>query len=111
MAKWYGKVGYVMNEEIEPGIWNPKPTEKPYPGELLSNMNQWMNSGDVNDSFKVANKISIIADPFAHQNFQHIRYAEFMGAMWEVSTAEVAYPRIILTLGGLYNGEQTGIAE
>lgn len=113
MAKWHGKVGYVVSEETEPGIWTLKATEKPHSGDLLSNMNMIVNSNQVNDDMKVANKISIVANPFAYQNFQYIKYVEFMGAVWEVSSAEIQRPRIILTIGGLYNGEreQVEIAE
>lgn len=111
MAKWYGKVGYVMTEETEPGVWVAKATERPYSGDLLKNMSKWATSSKVNDDLNVANQISIIADPFAYQNFSSIKYVEFMGAMWEVSSAEVQYPRLILTVGGVYNGEQAGTAE
>ena len=106
MAKWFGKVGYVESVETKRGVWTLKATELPYSGDLMSNSSQWTSSNKVNDDLKIANKISIIADPFAFSNFQSIKYAEFMGAMWEVSTAEVVYPRIILTLGGVYNGER-----
>ena len=111
MAKWYGKVGYVTTEETEPGIWATKVTEVLYSGDLLKNISKWVTSNKVNDDLNVANQISIIADPFAYQNFSSIKYVEFMGAMWEVSSAEVQYPRLILTVGGVYNGEQAGIAD
>ena len=111
MAKWNGKIGYVENVETEPGIWEPVVTEKPYSGDLLFNMSQWVNSSGVNDDLKLANKISVIADPFAYNNFQHIKYLEFMGTLWKVTTAEVNYPRIILSIGGVYNGEQARTTE
>ena len=111
MGKWHGKVGYVKSVETAPGVWNPEVTEKPHSGDLLSNTNQWVNSGNVNDDIQVANKISMIANPFAQQNFQFIRYAEFMGTMWAVTTVEYQHPRIILTLGGVWNGAQAGIAD
>lgn len=111
MAKWYGKVGYITTEETEPGIWEPKVTERPYFGDSLKITSKWVASGNLNDDLNVANQISIVADPFAYQNFSAIKYVEFMGVMWEVSSAEVQYPRLILTMGGVYNGEQAGIAE
>lgn len=111
MAKWNGKIGYVENVETEPGVWEPVVTEKPYSGDMLVNMSQWVNSNDVNDDLKLANKISVIADPFAYQNFQSIKYVEFMGTLWKVTTTEVNYPRIILSIGGVYNGEQARSAE
>ena len=32
-----------------------------------------------------------------------MRYVEFMGAKWKISSVEVQYPRLILTVGGVYN--------
>lgn len=112
MAKWYGKIGYIESKQTEPGIWEPEVTEKQYFGELLNNMSRWSNSNKVNDDLTLANKISIIADPFAYQNFSKIKYAEYMGALWEVSTVDASqYPRLILTIGGVYNGQQATTAE
>ena len=105
MAKWYGKIGFCVQEEIEPGIWEDKTTEEYYYGELLSNFRKLQNSGGVNDNINIANKISIISDPFAEQNFFAMKYAEFMGVKWKITDVEVQRPRLILTLGGVYNGE------
>lgn len=107
MAKWYGKVGYVTTEKTEFGVWKPVSVERQYIGEVLSNTIRRTEAGKVNDDLNVANRISIVADPFAYENFSAIKYVEFMGNFWEVSTAEVQRPRIILTVGGVYNGKQT----
>ncbi len=106
MAKWHGKVGYVIEEEIEPGIWETKATELPYFGDLLKNIAKWSTSGNLNDDRTVANQISIVADPFAYHNFSSIKYVEFMDAVWEVTSIEPQYPRLILSIGGLWNGER-----
>lgn len=105
MAKWHGKVGYEKTENVKPGIWEPVVVERPYFGDLLSNISKRSEAGKVNDDLNVANRISIVADPFAYENFSAIKYVEFMGALWEVSSAEVQRPRIILTVGGVYNGK------
>lgn len=104
MAKWNGKVGYITTEKTKPGVWEPKAVERPYFGDLLDNTYRRTETGKVNDDLSVANKISIVSDPFAYENFSAIKYVEFMGAFWEVSTAQVQYPRIILSLGGVYSG-------
>lgn len=106
MAKWYGKVGFTTTVETEPGIWKNKIVEEPYSGDLLSNFRKLQNSGEVNDNVNIANKISILADPFAVNNFHAIRYAEYLGTNWKVTDVEVQYPRLILTLGGVYNGDK-----
>lgn len=112
MAKWYGRVGYVETVETEPGIYEPVAAERPYFGDLLKNVSKWAtNTNSVNDNLNVANQISIVADPYAYQHFSSIKYVEFMDAMWNVTSAEPQYPRIILTVGGVYNGPQAGTAD
>ena len=106
MAKYYGTIGYVTTVETEPGIWEEETTERQYPGDLLSNFRNLQNSGDINDNVNIANKISILADPYANDHFHDMRYAEFRGTKWKITNVEVQYPRLILTLGGVYNGEQ-----
>lgn len=103
MAKWYGSVGFAKTVETEPGVWEEKIVEESYYGDLQSNFRKLQNSGEVNDDVNIANKISMLADPFAVNNFHSIRYAEYLGTNWKVTDVEVQYPRLILTLGGVYN--------
>lgn len=105
MAKFYGNVGYIQTVEVEPGIWVDKVTELPYYGDLVRNTSRFQSSGGVNDNITISNVISIVADPYANQNFQYMRYVEFMGAKWKITNVDVQYPRISLTVGGVYNGK------
>lgn len=104
MAKFYGNIGFAETVETEPGVWVEETTVRPYYGDLVRNTRRLENSGGVNDNVNISNGISIIADPYANHNFHSIRYIEFMGAKWKVSNIEVQYPRLILTIGGVYNG-------
>lgn len=106
MAKWYGSIGYAETVETEPGLWEEQITERQYYGDLIRNIRKLQTSGGVNDDINVANEISIVADPYANQNFHAMRYVDFMGAKWKITSVEVRYPRLILTMGGVYNGEQ-----
>lgn len=108
MAKWYGKIGYAESVEVKPGIWDGQIIERPYFGDIIRNTRLLQNSGGVNDNVNVANQISLIADPYANQNFHAMRYVEFMGTNWDISNVEVQYPRLILTIGGVYNGNTPG---
>ncbi len=108
MAKWYGVIGYAETSETAPGVWTETITERAYYGDVLRNRRRLENSGVVNDSVNVSNEISIVADPFAYQNFHLIRYISFMGNKWKVSDVEVQYPRLNLTIGGLYNDQEQG---
>lgn len=104
MAKYYGKVGYIETVEVEPGIWQEQTIERPYYGDLIRNTSRYQSSGGVNDDININNNISIVADPYANENFQHMRYVEFMGAKWKITNVEIQYPRILLSIGGVYNG-------
>ena len=103
MAKFYGKIGFVKTVEVEPGLWEEQIIERPYYGDLTRNTSRFQSSGGVNDNINISNNISVIADPYANENFQHMRYVEFMGTKWKITNAEVQYPRILLTAGGVYN--------
>lgn len=111
MAKFYGKIGYSITEETIPGVWEPKITERKYIGDVLENGRRWEAGDGVNDDMTITNKISIIADPFANQNIGAIRYVEYLGQKWKIRSADIAYPRIILTLGGVYHEQSPGVSE
>lgn len=104
MAKWCGKIGYAITKETEPGLWEPVIVERKYYGDLISNRWKRQNSGGINDDINISNSISIIADPFANQNLGSMAYVEYMGTKWKISDVEIQFPRLILTVGGLYNG-------
>ena len=104
MNRWYGKVGYIETVEIEPGIWEEKETVRSYYGELVRNSSKFRVSGDVNDNKDVSAELSIVADPYSSLHFHAIRYVEFGGTKWKVNTVEPKRPRLILSLGGEYNG-------
>ena len=105
MAKFYGAVGYAVTEESTPGVWEERIVERMYYGELIRNTRRLQTTEHLNDDINISNEISILADPFAYANFHSMRYVDFMGAKWKVMSVEVQYPRLILTVGGVYNGE------
>lgn len=105
MAKFCGPVGYAIPIETVPGKWKDKIEEHNYRGDILSNNMRWESSSDsTNDDLNVNVQISIIADPFANNNFHSMKYVRFMGAYWKIKKVEPKYPRLILTIGGVYNG-------
>lgn len=105
MAKFYGIIGYGETQETQPGVWEEVITERKYFGDVLQFGRRWESGGNLNDNLNINNKISIVADPFAYQNFHAMRYIDFMGALWKITNVEVQQPRLILTIGGVYNGK------
>ena len=106
MAKFYGKVGYASTVEstTKPGVWEEVFTERYYYGDVIRNTRRLEAGSSINDNIVVNNTISILSDPYANQNFFAIRYVEWMGVLWKVTNVEVQYPRLILTIGDVYNG-------
>lgn len=105
MAKFFGKIGFAVLNETKPGVWEENITEREYFGDIGRNTRRLQTANQLNDDLNIANEISIVSDPFARENFHSMRYVEFMGAKWKVSNIEVQYPRLVLTVGGVYNGE------
>lgn len=106
MAKYYGEIGYGELVETAPGVWTEQITRRQYYGELIRNTRRLQSADQLNDNINISNELSILADPYANEHFHSMRYAELMGAKWKITNVEVKYPRLILTLGGLWNGEQ-----
>lgn len=105
MAKWSGMIGFGVPEgDSTTGVYYDSIVEKPYCGDVLKLTHRWNNTNSVNGDINLSQQISIISDSFACGNFQNIRYAEFMGTKWKVLDITVQYPRLLLTLGGVYNG-------
>ena len=113
MAKFYGRVGYGITEESEdaPGVWEEKLVWRNYYGDILRTLKRTDSSSYLNDNINVTNEISILADPFALNNFSLIHCIEFMGAAWKVNSVEIQYPRLILSIGGVYNAPEDGTAS
>lgn len=107
MAKFYGPIGYVEMVETKPGVWTEQVVERNHYGDVIRNARRFQSADKQTDDIVINNQISILVDPYAIDNLQRIRYVEFMGAKWEVSDVNVEYPRLILTLGGVYNGRQS----
>ena len=103
--KYYDKIGFWFDDvEVRPGVYKNQIIEKEYAGDVLENRQRWNQSGYQNDNLTVNNRISIIADAYLNQNISSIKYVTFMGTKWKVNSLDLKYPRVILELGGIYNG-------
>ena len=107
MAKFHGMVGFIVSEEDPDnlGIWVEKPVERKYCGDLIKVTKRLQtNSNSVNDSVTISNEISIVADPYANDNMYAMRYVVLNGKKWKIESIAVEYPRLKLSIGGIYNG-------
>ena len=104
MAKYYGTIGFVKSIETAPSVWEDEITEKTYYGDFVRDARHWETTEGVNDNVTFNHTISIVADEYATRNFGFIKYAIVAGCRIKVSNIEIHRPRLILTLGGFYNG-------
>ncbi len=103
--KWFGAIGYAEQAETKPGVWKEEITEREYFGDMTRINRRLQSANQVNDNIDISNEISIVSDPYANENFHSMRYATYMGTKWKITSVEVQYPRLILSLGGVWNGE------
>lgn len=105
MAKFFGRIGYSISTETRPGVWEDRIEEREYFGDFIRNTSKWTASPDsTNDDLTISNQISIIADPFAYNHFHTMKYVRFLDVCWKINSVEERYPRLNLSIGGVYNG-------
>lgn len=104
MAKFYGMLGYVETTEVRPSVFVEEAAERPCVGDIVRNYRRVENGLGINDDINLSNQLSIVADPYAMDHYFAIRYVKWNGGCWKVTGVEIQWPRLLLTIGGLYNG-------
>lgn len=104
MAKFYGEIGYGFATETSPGVHKDVITERNYFGDVVRLSRELLETEFVNNDISVGNSLSIVADAYAFEHFTAMRYVKWQGKYWTIKLTEVQRPRLILRLGGLYNG-------
>ena len=106
MAKFCGKIGYVTT--VDPGddndVWRSETVERTHYGDILRDTRRYEKGESINDNVTLNKQISILSDDYSDSHYGDIRYAVLNGVKWKVTSVEPLRPRIILTLGGVYNG-------
>ncbi len=110
-TKYYGKVGYGESVQTAPGVWEEVIVERAYYGDVIRNVRNLVSDDKVLSDIQASNSISIVADEHANNNFFAMRYVEWAGTRWIVENVEVISPRLLLRLGGVYNGPPPGLAS
>lgn len=105
MAKFRGSIGYAV-EVREEDVYREEIVERPCTGDIQRLSRLLQSSGNVIDNLNISNEFSIVADPYARDNFCNMRYLVYKGTKWKISNVEVQFPRLILSLGGIYNAQE-----
>ena len=106
MAKYHGKIGFIVPKEVRPGVWQDVPVEREAYGEFVEARANTQNADKISKNISMSGRLNVLMDQFAMTNFQHIRYATYMGAAWSISSVRPAYPKLQLTLGEIWNGQR-----
>lgn len=107
MSKFCGIIGFVKIGELVDGVFGQEEiVQKTYRGDILRNTRRYETGGGLNDDVNISNQVSIVADSYILDNLEYIKYIEFHGSFWKVTSIDIQRPRLILTIGGVYNGEQ-----
>ena len=104
--KFSGNIGFVHTEEVRTGIWKDVAVEKHYHGDVLRKMVRWQTAEKATDDININNEISIVANPYVYDHLHEIRYVVWRNAAWKVTSIEDRRPRVILQIGGVYNGDR-----
>lgn len=106
MAKFYGAVGYALQIESKPGVWIDEVVERNYRGDVVLDQRRWQPGDKVNDDINLDNSISIIADAYAYANIGSMKYIVWNNTPWRIQSFSINRPRIVIQIGGIYNGER-----
>lgn len=103
MARYSGKVGYADTAETAPGVWKPVIKERKMKGDIIREYSNYQSSGQLNDDISLNHRVSLIGDAYAFDNYFNLKWIEVSGHKWKVKSVEIQRPRIIVTLGGVWN--------
>lgn len=104
--RFAGKVGFVITKQDETDftLWKTEKTEKLVYGDVLRDTRNNEKSSYVNDNFTISNQFSVVADSFTYRNLQYIKYVEYLGVKWRVTSVDaLPRPRLVLSVNGVYN--------
>lgn len=104
MARFYGEIGFGTTVEAPPGVWKDVIVELKFYGDVLRNDLNSDFGEKVNPDFTFTNRISIVAGHNALKRRKDMRYIRFEGELWIINSIEIEERRLILGLGGVYNG-------
>ena len=109
MEKFYGMIGFSTDCKEgfgeNAGIAKEGPIiERPYYGDIIELSHKYSQGESIIDDIQIDIQISIMADDYAEMHMMDIKYAPYHGILLKVNKITPRRPRLILTVGGLYNG-------
>jgi len=104
MAKFQGSIGFVETQETSPGVHEEVETELPYTGDILRNYQSYQQGEGLNRDVNINSRFSIVSDPHILGSLKYMKYVVWNDVKWTIKSFEIERPRLILYVGGVYNG-------
>lgn len=102
MARYFGGIGFAVQEETRPGVWEDVIEERPYKGEVLHSGRRWDASENINDNVTLTNRFSIVSDAYLYSHIPAMRYLKYHGTKFKITSVEIDRPRVTISVGGVY---------
>lgn len=110
--KFYGRVGFAAQTvEVRPGVMEDVVKERMLFGDVLLPGRSFSTSDKIIPDSSVTNRISLVADEYTNENFFDLRFIEYKGVLWTITRIEEKRPRLIVSLGEVYNGPVAATPE
>jgi hypothetical protein len=104
MPKVVAYIGLVSASETAPGVYTNVASEIEIRGDFIQSRQRWNEPTEINQDVKLEHRISFVASQSVTQQIQNIRYVKIADVKWSVTTITTQPPRLVLALGGVYNG-------
>lgn len=103
MARFFGQVGYVTQVETVPGVWQNLEKVRKMKGDIIRQNSNNRGSSQLHDDVVLNHRISLIGDAYCFDNYFNLKWVKMDTKKWKVVGVEIQRPRIIVSLGGLWN--------
>jgi hypothetical protein len=102
--RFHDVIGIGASVETAPGVWDDVIVERKFRGDVVRNTRKYSEGESVNDNLSVGNSVTVVSDEYLMGHIADMRYVKVAGSLWRITDVEIERPRLILRLGGVYNG-------
>lgn len=108
MSKWHGAIGFSEEKETAVDVTSEVITERIYSGDVNRIYHRIQPGDGLNDNAVISSELSFVADDYANTHLHLMRYVTWRGTRWKITSIRPEFPRLVLSIGGVYNGPTAG---
>ena len=102
--RYSGKIGYAVQTETSPGVWEDTITERAKLGTVKQRTEALDSGSSVLPEYRTTTSVSVLCDGVLKENYDNLRYLSHLGKNWVIASAVMEWPELILYIGEVYNG-------